>query len=480
MFYFVRHGQTDGNIKGKIKYYHDDIPLNEIGILEAQETGKYLKKHQTESSNSKLRKPFDLIISSPILRTRQTTEHIMKYIDVIDKNVIYDDRLVEGKLTESFEMFTADQDKIKEFAGTNEIEIDNIQDPIDKALALKKLYTKMYSYDKLNENLSDYLNRSNDFLEYLKKLYNNNNKCKVLIVCHGGTIDGLTQIIGTPFRSILAKNNYGKQNCIISLIEYVNERYVISIPMTVNEYRFVMQTQFNNHHLKELYDSFKPLFVLMTPYLSESNIWFSNIDFITKLKQIGEIYIDTPKFNNYLDKYDDDYLFNLEDIMFEQYSKSLYEKIKNKINNRKIIVIGNYISCAYAFHFANTYKDIVKGLFLIRNTAIKNDKYRPTYKINNDILHNMLNLYHDTQNETYQIKLDFYIYNMIASQYNKIPDKCFVPTYIYDFIKLDGDNNKNNLNLIKNSDKNLVHTFHVLDNNSDLFLRLYDDIQRNV
>jgi len=44
MFVFVRHGQTNGNLK-LLKNYTDDTPLNEIGIMEAIESGIYLKNN---------------------------------------------------------------------------------------------------------------------------------------------------------------------------------------------------------------------------------------------------------------------------------------------------------------------------------------------------------------------------------------------------------------------------------------------------
>lgn len=39
-FYFVRHGQTDWNSEGKLMG-QNDIPLNNIGIKQAQEVADY-------------------------------------------------------------------------------------------------------------------------------------------------------------------------------------------------------------------------------------------------------------------------------------------------------------------------------------------------------------------------------------------------------------------------------------------------------
>jgi broad specificity phosphatase PhoE len=65
-FYFIRHGETDWNqrniIMGSI-----DIPLNEVGLKQAQEAAEILKEES-----------FDIIISSPRIRARQTAEIIAK------------------------------------------------------------------------------------------------------------------------------------------------------------------------------------------------------------------------------------------------------------------------------------------------------------------------------------------------------------------------------------------------------------------
>ncbi len=62
-FYLVRHG---------IKVNHvGDPPLSEIGKVQAQAAAEYLKKF-----------PLDEIISSPILRSRQTAEYISKAVGI--------------------------------------------------------------------------------------------------------------------------------------------------------------------------------------------------------------------------------------------------------------------------------------------------------------------------------------------------------------------------------------------------------------
>lgn len=63
-FYYLRHGQTDWNVKG-LAQGHSDIPLNEIGIQQALNSHTYF-----EQSN------INIILHSPLVRAQQTAEII--------------------------------------------------------------------------------------------------------------------------------------------------------------------------------------------------------------------------------------------------------------------------------------------------------------------------------------------------------------------------------------------------------------------
>lgn len=84
MIYFVRHGQTDDNLNNMVQ---GNGPLNETGLNQARETAEKLKNYK-----------FDICFCSPMLRTKQTLNEIIKY----HKNlkVIYDDRLIERQYYE--------------------------------------------------------------------------------------------------------------------------------------------------------------------------------------------------------------------------------------------------------------------------------------------------------------------------------------------------------------------------------------------
>lgn len=69
-FYFVRHGETDWNKIGKIQG-STDIPLNEMGILQAEKLSEHL-----------LKIPVTCIYSSPLKRANMTADIISKNICV--------------------------------------------------------------------------------------------------------------------------------------------------------------------------------------------------------------------------------------------------------------------------------------------------------------------------------------------------------------------------------------------------------------
>lgn len=67
-FSLVRHGETDWNKAGRIQG-STDIPLNELGRVQARETGEKLARHS-----------WDLIVSSPLGRALETAAIIAEQI----------------------------------------------------------------------------------------------------------------------------------------------------------------------------------------------------------------------------------------------------------------------------------------------------------------------------------------------------------------------------------------------------------------
>src|SRR5690242_918904 len=110
----VRHGQSAANLRKDAAkaareagesppsawaYVHDrdqDTPLTELGIGQALALGKHLGSRYrfptAEPSGNP--NPLDVIIMSPYVRTRQTTEHILSGLGY-KPNVVVDERVRE-------------------------------------------------------------------------------------------------------------------------------------------------------------------------------------------------------------------------------------------------------------------------------------------------------------------------------------------------------------------------------------------------
>lgn len=142
--YVVRHGQTEWNVLKKMQG-SVDIPLNGRGKEQAEETKASLKNIN-----------FDIIISSPLTRARQTAEIINSDRNL---NIVFDDRLRERNYGE--------------FEGTSKSSF-NYNDFWS--------YNKNLKYSKA-ENVQDFFKRIYDFLDEIKMNYYDKN---VLIVCHAG------------------------------------------------------------------------------------------------------------------------------------------------------------------------------------------------------------------------------------------------------------------------------------------------------
>lgn len=76
--YLVRHGEVNHNLYKK--YDNEDEDLNETGIKQAEELREKIKYIE-----------YDFIISSPLLRTRHTSD----IINVKNTKIVIDDRIIE-------------------------------------------------------------------------------------------------------------------------------------------------------------------------------------------------------------------------------------------------------------------------------------------------------------------------------------------------------------------------------------------------
>lgn len=167
--YIVRHGQTDINIENRINGLNES-ELNQKGIEQAEDA-----RNEMENID------YDLMICSPLIRTKQTAE----LINAKNKEIIFDRRIVErdaGEFTEK--------------------SIDLI-DPDD----WWNLNHKEDYHDA--EKIEDMIKRVYEFLDEIKETHKDRN---IILVTHGGT----SKIIQSYFCGMPEDGNFEKykhENC---------------------------------------------------------------------------------------------------------------------------------------------------------------------------------------------------------------------------------------------------------------------------
>jgi probable phosphoglycerate mutase len=86
---FIRHGETDWNVEGRLQGQHD-IPLNGRGRGQAANAGREARKHIAREGLTDLR-----FVASPLTRTRDTMELARGAMGLDPKDYGLDDRLME-------------------------------------------------------------------------------------------------------------------------------------------------------------------------------------------------------------------------------------------------------------------------------------------------------------------------------------------------------------------------------------------------
>ncbi len=144
MIYFVRHGETNLN-KEKKTNGTADIPLNEHGVLQAEETAQKLASV-----------PFDVVYCSPLLRAQQTCKAINQFHNL---TIHTDERLKERNY------------------GIYESKVNTLED--------RTMYWNFNQNNEIEggEKVQDFFARVYDFYNEVQLLHPNKN---ILVVAHGG------------------------------------------------------------------------------------------------------------------------------------------------------------------------------------------------------------------------------------------------------------------------------------------------------
>lgn len=172
--YVIRHGQTDWNINKKLLSI-TDIPLNSTGIKQCEDAENLVKNLN-----------YDLVICSPMLRTRQTAE----IVNSKKIQIIYDDRLIERNS--------------KSLEGINVDEFD-----------YRRFWTLGKEAIKDEETIEECKERVYNFLNDIKSKYSNKN---ILLVTH----NGICRIIYTYFNGFPRRGDIfdkGHKNAELKMYE---------------------------------------------------------------------------------------------------------------------------------------------------------------------------------------------------------------------------------------------------------------------
>lgn len=159
-YFVMRHGEAENNLN----HFWDSslestLKLTEKGMEQVRQTALYLKD-----------KKIDLIICSPLLRTKMSAEIVADAIGYEKEKIIFDERLREVNPGDKYQ-------------GKPLAEFLNIFSKYQDRYLVKNEY---------GENYQDVKNRAMDALSDLEKKYQDKN---ILIFSHGGPI--LNMIVGT-------------------------------------------------------------------------------------------------------------------------------------------------------------------------------------------------------------------------------------------------------------------------------------------
>jgi broad specificity phosphatase PhoE len=84
-FFLVRHGENEGNAKRLVDGRTLNLPLTEKGRMDSLAAGEFIAQKIDQ---------IDLLVSSPMKRTRQTAAEIIKSFETTP-TIVFDDRLME-------------------------------------------------------------------------------------------------------------------------------------------------------------------------------------------------------------------------------------------------------------------------------------------------------------------------------------------------------------------------------------------------
>lgn len=195
--YIARHGETQWNKEKRIQG-RADLEMNENGLFQVGEVAKGLSEVQ-----------FDFVYSSPLKRAIKTAEIISGSEKVIIDEKIYE--LDFGPL------------EGVEYGDIDKIQVELLDDNLVK---VRTFFGTPDSYVPFEggETYDSIFKRAEEFLEYIKKQYKNNEN--ILVVSHATFIHVLISIIEKiPLSQLWSSIHI--PNCSVSVIEYTENEFKV-------------------------------------------------------------------------------------------------------------------------------------------------------------------------------------------------------------------------------------------------------------
>jgi len=247
----------------------------------------------------------------------------------------------------------------------------------------------------------------------------------------------------------------------------------------------------------------KILFILFGDVMTGHNVWFHDmngkkIDFVKKLKKIGNVIILKPNYINFM-KYSKkrnngqiwfyktnstDINFNKEDLYFENYNEWVLGQIDR---NKKYIAIGLDQGCHFAKYFCNQNPNNCVALYILNDRNFTKESYEKTFhsestydfiksivgdnyekyiteNLTDSTIHDLIEKIQNSENnEKYIELLNGLCKGVIRSQYNKIT-KMNVRTIIYsDATVLTPEKLKQNIEFSDKSNGNVIYFYFIDD-----------------
>jgi broad specificity phosphatase PhoE len=241
--YLIRHGETDyfktKNEPNSHLKQDNNTPLNKNGMKNAIITGRYLKFRQDNDPKNKI----DMIITSPLLRAKQTANLIAKELNFNESEIISEEKITDIKLTEKYKNMTVEEFQ-KKSEDNKETEIKDyynfykIKDEITTAIELNDFIIKHESNEsiKIFENIHSMGERVNNFIEGIKNINKNN----IVVVTHGKIISWLIKLMSNIVGNEFIKGETVNNNSFCAITLYLQQ-----------DDNFVLHTINSNNHLKQ-------------------------------------------------------------------------------------------------------------------------------------------------------------------------------------------------------------------------------------